>query len=197
MQDFWNERYGASEYIYGTQPNVFFKSCLEQLVPGALLLPAEGEGRNAVYAAGRGWEVHAFDFSTAGRDKALALARQQGVDIHYVLSDFLAFNYPEGAFTAAALIFAHMPEVLRKTVHKKIISSLQPGGHLILEAFTPAQLDFRSGGPRTLDLLYTPEQLLEDFGALNILEIQETEVWLDEGDHHQGKAAVVRLFAKK
>ena len=141
MKQMWEERYGRDEYAYGEEPNAFFKACLDRLpAPGRLLLPGEGEGRNAVYAARQGWTVHAFDFSAAGREKALRLADRYGVHIDYEVADYETAHLEPESFDAVALIFTHMHERIRRTVHRKLVSALKPGGHLFLEAYSPEQL---------------------------------------------------------
>jgi SAM-dependent methyltransferase len=197
MQSFWDERYAGEEYVYGISPNGFFRECLSSLAPGRLLLPAEGEGRNAVFAASMGWEAEAFDFSVVARQKAEALARQTGQTIRYVTHDISSFPWPENAYDAVGLFFAHVPEPQRVYLHRQAIRSLKPGGHVMLEAFSPGQMAFSSGGPRNPELLYSPDQLLDDFEGLEILRAEAVETDLQEGRFHTGKAAVVRLFAKK
>ena len=76
MKQFWDERYAEPHFVYGEAPNVFFENSLKDLSAGKILLPCEGEGRQAVHAAAQGWEVLAFDQSSAGRDKALQLAEK-------------------------------------------------------------------------------------------------------------------------
>ncbi|HSI91059.1 MAG TPA: class I SAM-dependent methyltransferase, partial [Adhaeribacter sp.] len=130
MQQFWNERYSKPEMAYGREPNDFFAEQLRFLEPGRLLLPAEGEGRNAVYAAAKGWQVQAFDYSAAGRDKAHKLAKEAGVTINYELTDAGDFTCEPETFDAVALIYAHFPPELRSQVHARIIKCLKPGGTL-------------------------------------------------------------------
>jgi len=197
MKAFWDARYTAEAYAYGHTPNAFFAKQLSAHEPGRLLLPAEGEGRNAVFAAQRGWDVTAFDFSGSGREKALQLAEREKVSLRYELTDVRSFSYPEAAFEAAALIFAHLPPEDRHFLHQKVWQSLAAGGVLWLEAFSKEQLGRASGGPKKPDMLYHPEALAADFpeAAIQQLEVRETE--LDEGPFHQGKASVVRLIAKK
>ena len=77
MKEFWEIRYAEKQYAYGENPNVYFKEQLDKLKPGKILLPAEGEGRNAVYAAKQGWEVMAFDLSSEGKNKAEKLAAKK------------------------------------------------------------------------------------------------------------------------
>ncbi|AEE52382.1 class I SAM-dependent methyltransferase [Haliscomenobacter hydrossis] len=197
MKTFWDERYSSAEYVYGESPNAFFKAQLEQLTPGTLLLPCEGEGRNAVFAAGKGWLVEAFDQSEAGRTKALQLAERKGLNIHYQIGDWLEMTYPEASFDVIALVFAHLPAALRTAAHQQVIPYLKPGGVLILEGFNKAQLQYQTGGPRDLAMLFSEAELRHDFAALDILELYETEVELDEGVFHQGKAAVIRMVGRR
>lgn len=197
MQSFWDERYAQPEYIYGTEPNVYFRQQLDALPPGKLLLPAEGEGRNAVYAASQGWQVTAFDLSTEGRRKALALAAQQGVEIDYHIMGFDAMDWEENTFDAIALIYAHQPRALRSLAYPRLLHFLRPGGTLILEGFSKNQLGKSSGGPQALELLFSQEELREDFAALSSQALEETEIVLDEGRYHAGAASVIRLLGKK
>ena len=197
MKEHWDERYSAETYIYGTHPNAWFAAKIEGLTPGKLLLPADGEGRNAVHAAVKGWEVTAFDQSVEGRKKALKLAAEKGVNFEYNIHDLSEFEGKEEQFDAIALIFVHMPAEMRTRVHNKLLKSLKLGGHLILEAFTTTQLTKKTGGPRTEQLLYECEQIKQDFLSLELIERSELTVHLDEGPLHQGEANVIRLFARK
>lgn len=197
MKEQWNERYAAAEYIYGIHPNVWFAEKLSQIKPGNLLLPAEGEGRNAVFAAKQGWDVAAFDQSEEGKLKALKLASENGVTIQYIIDDLESYIPGTAQFDTIALVFVHMPAALRQKVHGKLLEYLKPGGYLILEAFTKRQLQNTSGGPRTASLLYDPADISADFNALNLIEFEETTTALDEGPLHKGEACVVRLFAQK
>lgn len=193
----WDQRYASEEFVYGKLPNVFFKEQLDLISPGRLLLPAEGEGRNAVYAAGLGWEVWAFDQSRAGRDKALKLAHEKNVKINYSVSDIEQTEYPENHFDAMGLIFFHTPESKRRIIHEKLAGYLKKGGTLILEGFSKNQLGKSSGGPADLSMLFSPEDLRKDFGQLEILSLGELEKVYEEGSFHQGLASVVRLVARK
>lgn len=196
MKSFWDERYAAPEYVYGETPNAFFKAQLEKLSPGRLLLPCEGEGRNAVYAAQMGWEVEAFDQSEMGREKALRLAERKGVHFNYQICDWSEASYPAASFDAIALIFAHLPAAIRSTAHQQLLPYLKPGGMLILEGFNPRQLQFQTGGPKDPAMLFTEATLRQDFAELELLELYETEEELDEGPYHSGRAAVIRLVGK-
>lgn len=196
MKAFWDERYAATDYAYGEQPNVWFAEQLARLVPGRLLLPCEGEGRNAMYAARLGWEVEAFDQSEAGRNKAMELAARHGQSITYALADALAYENAQ-PFDAMALVFAHLPEPLRANFHRRMANLLKPGGTLLLEGFHTTQLGRSSGGPRELSMLFTPEMLRADFSDFHIQQLEVATVHLNEGPFHQGEAVVVRLLAQK
>jgi SAM-dependent methyltransferase len=196
MQNFWNQRYDEPDFAYGTQPNAFFAQMIDTLPPGRLLLPGEGEGRQAVYAANRGWEVVAVDYSEAGREKALRLAAEQGVDFSYTIADLSTYA-PEGAFDLVAMIFLHLPPTIRSAVHSKLAAALRPGGHLLAEVFRPEQLGRDSGGPKKLEMLYDEASLRADFPGFTWQQFEACEVELDEGPYHQGKAAVWRLLGEK
>ncbi len=197
MNEFWNERYATEEYVYGTEPNRFYREKLEELNPGSILLPAEGEGRNAVFAAQKGWQVTAFDPSTEARKKAQKLGQQKHVKINYLLSDYESIVLPAESFDCLVMIYAHMHPLKRKTYHQKLTSFLKPGGTLILEGFAKKQMNNNTGGPRNIDMLFSEKELREDFSQLAELTISETDIHLDEGPFHQGTASVIRVSGVK
>lgn len=197
-QQFWNERYARQDFVYGTEPNVWFREQLAALPAGKILLPAEGEGRNAVYAARLGWEVFALDLSEKGQEKAFKLAGQAGVFIQYDLADIRQYPIEEnGPWDAVGLFYAHFPPDLRAATHQRLAQALRPGGRLILEAFQPEQLKRNSGGPKNLDMLYTLDMLREDFAGLQVIHASYASVELEEGQGHSGIAEVIRLLLQK
>lgn len=197
MKEMWDQRYAGEEYVYGTLPNQFFKDKIEGINPGKLILPAEGEGRNAVYAARLGWQVTAMDFSKEANKKALKLAAREGVSFTYTVDDFTKMDFGIELYDAAALIYAHIHPDHRQEVHKRIARSLKPGGYLILEAFNKNQINNSSGGPKSLEMLYSITMLLDDFKDLDILHLEENNVVLDQGGFHQGDAAIIRFYGQK
>ncbi|MGM0745828.1 MAG: class I SAM-dependent methyltransferase [Bacteroidota bacterium] len=197
MKDFWNERYSDSEYVYGKEPNQFFKRALDRMTPGKLLLPAEGEGRNAVYAAEQGWDVLAFDYSEEAKKKALLLAKENGVKIRYEVSYAEDILLPEKEYDAAALIFVHLPKDVFEPFLQKIIKSLKPGGILILELYSEKQLGRETGGPKSKGLLYDYDELRSLLKGVNVDLLEEKEVQLREGKYHHGEAVVIRGIATK
>jgi len=198
MKEFWNQMYDSPKYIYGQEPNVFYAENLKKLTPGKVLFPGEGEGRNAVFAARHGWEVSAFDSSEKGRQKALQLAKTNGVHINYQVADAGEVAFPEEYFDCIVLIFVHLPAEKRRDFHRKMMGYLKPGGHVIFEGFSKKQIRHNTGGPKNVDMLYAEAELTDDFSPLvNDLNLQFIETELDEGTYHRGKAEVVRFTATK
>ncbi|MDH5393503.1 MAG: class I SAM-dependent methyltransferase [Gammaproteobacteria bacterium] len=198
MYEFWEQRYSEEGYAYGERPNVFFKQVIDALEPGKILLPAEGEGRNAVYAASKGWQVDAYDFSEQAIKNALDFASQHKVNINYVQGSHSDLHQFEPGYDAIALIYAHVPNDVRQRYHQQLLGLLKPGGHFIMEAFTTSQLGRPSGGPQDINMLYSLDQVSSDFGAECEFELLEqvTEV-LDEGKYHVGEAHFIRMLAIK
>ncbi|MDZ7755135.1 class I SAM-dependent methyltransferase [Rhodohalobacter sp.] len=197
MKEFWNERYSDQEYVYGKEPNQFFKRALDRLNPGKLLLPAEGEGRNAVYAANRGWDVFAFDYSEEAKQKALALAEESGVNIQYEVSSAEDISLPENEFDAAALVFVHFPKEIFEPFLQNVINSLKSGGILIMELYSEKQLGRDSGGPKSKEMLFNYDELRALLTGVKVDLFEEKEVQLTEGKYHRGEAVVIRAIATK
>ena len=202
MKEFWNARYSESEFAYGTEPNAFFKATIQSLPVGRILFPAEGEGRNAVYAASLGWDVVAFDQSEAGKEKAIMLSQEKGVKIDYQVVTLEEFQVEDSSFDALVLVFAHFPSALRKKYHQGLASFLKPGGKLILEGFAKDHIRFNSvnenaGGPKDPTMLFSKEELEADFSGFSIVLLEEKVVELHEGLYHDGQSSVVRMIASK
>ncbi|WP_163714361.1 class I SAM-dependent methyltransferase [Mangrovibacterium lignilyticum] len=197
MTNFWDERFAAEEYVYGTEPNEFVKQELQTLKPGKILFPGEGEGRNAVYAAQLGWDVTAFDSSSEGKAKAERLAKSKNVAIDYQLAAYHEANFAAESFDALVLIYTHVPAAMRREYHQKFLSFLKPGGYLLAEAFSKEQINNNTGGPRDINMLWSEEELEGDFATLSNLKVELLETELQEGEFHMGKAAVIRAVGKK
>ncbi len=197
MKNFWDERFSADEYFYGTEPNTFFKEEIDKLAPGKALFLGEGEGRNSVYAAKLGWQVDAVDYSAEGRKKALALAEKNNVEINYTLENLENFSPRENYYDLVVIVFLHLPEELRKKVHGKATGSLKAGGRIIMEVFDKDQLKYGTGGPRNIDLLYSLEDVYTDFQDLDIEKFGKYVVELEESAGHKGKASVIRYVGVK
>ncbi len=198
----WNDRYSTEEFAYGKQPNNYLKEQLEKLPTGKILFPAEGEGRNAVYAACRGWTAFAFDISGAGRNKAMRLAQTNNVTINYQVGELQELNYQPGQFDAIALIYAHFPAAIKSSIHKALDKYLRKDGIIIFEAFSKKHIDYiarneKVGGPKDVDSLFSIEELKTDFANYDFLEIAEMEIELNEGQFHNGTGSVIRFVARK
>lgn len=200
--DRWNDRYSNEEFAYGEQPNNYLKEQLEKLTAGAILFPAEGEGRNAVYAAKMGWEVSAFDISSEGKQKAILLAAANEISIDYRVGELEELTYQSEQFDAVALIYAHFPAAIKSSYHRKIDEYLRKGGIVIFEAFSKKHLEYiarneKVGGPKELDMLFSEEELLSDFDNYEVIELAEQEIELNEGVFHNGIGSVIRFVGRK
>jgi len=194
---FWNNRFAAPQYIYGETPNAFVAEMAPQIPAGPVLCLAEGEGRNAVHLATLGHRVTAVDQSEAGLTKARRLAAARGVEIETVLADLGNFIIEPGVWSGIVATFAHLPPAIRCKVHAQAVDGLQPGGVLVLEAYTPAQLAFDTGGPKSTELLMTLAGLRDELAGLEFVIGREIERDVIEGDGHTGRGAVVQVLARR
>ncbi|SHF10130.1 class I SAM-dependent methyltransferase [Chryseobacterium sp. OV279] len=200
--DRWNDRYSSEEFAYGTEPNTYLKAQLEKLEPGSILFPAEGEGRNAVFAATKGWKVSAFDISSEGKTKALQLAENRNVNIDYQVGELQDLNYHGEQFDAVALIYAHFPADIKSSIHKALDQYLRKGGLIIFEAFSKNHLDYvlkneKVGGPKDIGSLFSIDEIKADFPNYDIIELVEKEIELNEGLFHNGTGSVIRFTGRK
>lgn len=203
MKETWDQRYISEEYIYGKEPNQFFKTVLDDLdIKGEMLFPAEGEGRNAVYAAKKGITVFAFDISGQARSKAISFAHNENVQIQYEVGTISDLDLKPAFYDAAVLIYVHMPPPMRTIFHREIAKFIKPKGIVILEGFSKSNLEKRLknpsvGGPSNVDFLFSLEEIKNDFQAFEILKLEEKETLLNEGSLHNGLANVVRFVGVK
>jgi len=193
----WDERYSASDYAYGVDPNLFFKEQLDKLNPGKILMSGEGEGRNGVYAAKNNWIVDAVDFSEQARIKALKLAAHENVNINYTVSNLLEYIPEKEHYDAAGIIFVHLNKAERSIIFPRLIESLKKNGVLIIEVFSKKVPLSYKGGPRDQEYLYDLDDIKELFKDFEhaLLEEKTTEIF--EGEYHQGEAIVIRFVGKK
>ncbi len=195
--EFWNQRYGTQQYIYGETPNAFVAEIASQIPAGPVLCLAEGEGRNAVHLATLGHPVTAVDQSAAGLAKARRLASARGVEIETVLTDLENFTIEPGVWSGIVATFAHLPPAIRRQVHAQAVRGLRSGGVFVLEAYTPAQLAFDTGGPKSPELLMTLPGLRAELAGLELLVGREIEREVIEGNGHTGRGAVVQILARR
>lgn len=198
----WDYRYSQSEFAYGEEPNNYLKEQLEKLDAGKILFPAEGEGRNAVFAAKLGWDVYAFDISSEGQKKAQQLADKNNVTIDYQVGELQNLNYTDEQFDAIALIYAHFPAIIKSQIHKSLDKYLRKDGIIIFEAFSKKHLDYlakneKMGGPKDIESLFSIDEIKADFVNYDVLELVETEIDLNEGLYHIGQGSVIRFVGRK
>lgn len=193
----WDQRYGTADYFYGTEPNDFLRAEVARLPPGDVLCIGDGEGRNSVWLAQQGRHVTAVDASSVGLAKASALAQARGVPLTTVHADLAVFDFGEARWDAVVSIFCHLPSALRRSVYARAQRGLRPGGVVLLESYTPAQLGRGTGGPPNVDMLVDLAALRQDFAGLSIELGIERERDVYEGKGHGGGSSVVQLVARK
>lgn len=195
----WDARFARDDYIFGTAPNVFLSQQAHRLRPGQrALCVADGEGRNSVWLAQQGLAVTAFDISPRGVAKAQALAQRHGVTVDYTVADVETFAWTPAAFDAVVAIFIQFaPPAQRRRLFAQMIEALVPGGLLLLQGYTPRQIDYATGGPGRADHLYTPALLREAFGAHEIVALREHDSELAEGTQHAGMSALIDCVVRR
>jgi cyclopropane fatty-acyl-phospholipid synthase-like methyltransferase len=196
----WEGRFSAPGYLFGTEPNAFLARQADRLKPGTKALSvADGDGRNGVWLAQQGLEVHTVDFSPTALAKAEALAAERGVAIRTEQADLLAgWNWPRDAYDViVGIFFQFAPPAQRTVIFEGIRQALKPGGLLLIEGYGPKQLEYGTGGPKKLDQLYTKDLLVEAFGDFAELSVEEYDAEVDEGDGHVGMSALIDLAGRK
>jgi SAM-dependent methyltransferase len=197
--EFWEERFGGSEYRFGTEPNAFLRAQATRLPnSGTALAVADGEGRNGVWLAEQGLAVLSIDFSPAALEKARALARARSVEVTFEQVDVLHWTWPEARFDVIAAIFVQFATPDERTrMFDGMRKALKPGGLLLLEGYRPQQLAYGTGGPRVAENLYTRELLEHAFAGFSTLEIHEHDSEIFEGSAHRGLSALIDLVGRR
>ena len=193
----WDQRFSEPSYVYGTEPNAFLKNSAKMIPPGKVLCLADGEGRNGVYLAQQGFSVTSLDASSVGLNKAIKLAAKRSVEIETVVADLADYSIQDNSWDAIVSIFCHLPVELRSRVHKGVVNGLRPGGLFLLEAYTPDQIPFGTGGPKSVDLLMTLAVLRKELTGLEFIHAAELTRKVLEGSLHTGMSAVVQVIARK
>ena len=197
--DRWEGRFAIPEYLFGEEPNHFLAAC-KDLLPksGRVLAVADGEGRNGVWLASQGLDVVSLDFSPTAQKKAADLAKRAGVEIEFVQGDIHNWDYPSEAFDVVVEIFTQFssPEQ-RELKWTGMKNALKPGGLMIIQGYSPDQLNHGTGGPKKLENLYSREMLEEAFSNFNDIVIEEMELEMQEGVAHGGMSAVINFTARK
>ena len=199
MASVWDERYASEDYLFGTEPNAFLASQRHLLKPGmSCLAVADGEGRNGVWLAQQGLQVLAVEASAVAQAKARKLAAQRNVTLEFEQADLAQWDWGENRFDVVAAIFIQFaPPGLREQMFANIKRCLKPGGLLLLQGYTPRQLEYGTGGPSAAENLYTEPLLREAFADMEWLHFAEHDDEVREGSGHHGMSALIDLVARK
>jgi len=194
----WDERYAPAAYFYGTEPNDFLREQATAIPSGGTVVClGEGEGRNAVYLAGLGYDVLALDQSAVGLEKAGRLAAAKGVQIQSLVANLDGYRLDAARWDGIVSIWCHLPSAIRSSIHRQVVLGLKPGGVFLLEAYTPRQIPNGTGGPKDVDLLPTLAELRRDLAGLEVLVGTEIDRVVQEGTGHNGLSAVVQMVARR
>jgi len=202
---FWTDRFRSvgEHYLFGTEPNRFLEKRLALLQNGQTALSiADGEGRNSVWLAEQGLSVTAVELSSVAVEKARRLAAGRQVEVNFLLADILAPDWPppdlQEVFDWVVGIFIQFVGGEDKQRQFAVLRQLtRPGGRVLLQGYTPRQLEFGTGGPTTLDNLYTRENLIAAFPGWEIEEVVEYDDDIAEGLAHKGRSALIGFIARK
>ncbi|MCL6259061.1 methyltransferase domain-containing protein [Aquiflexum sp. TKW24L] len=195
--NFWNDKFSQTPGLYGELPNEFLKANLGSLPAGKILLPGEGEGRNALYAASLGWQVTAIDQSETAKVNCLQKAEKQGLDVDYKVCNVTDYFPKPASFDVISLVYFHLPKEISQQIYTKFEEALEVGGKLIIEGFGKNQLQYQSGGPKNPDMLYDLTILKSMFATIRWDKEFDGIIHLEEGNGHHGDAHVIRLFGEK
>ncbi|MDJ0663522.1 MAG: class I SAM-dependent methyltransferase [Acidimicrobiia bacterium] len=182
QRDLWNQRYSQKGSVWGAAPNQFVADRLVDLEPCRILDLGCGQGRNAIWLAGRGHEVTAIDVSDLAIAQAEELAEAAGVDIEFVVADVAAWEPARADFDLVLLSYFQATEPTRRALHRKAADALVPGGKVFIIAHHKANLEHGIGGPPSLDVLFDEEELAGDFVGFAIEENTKVLRHVDRGD---------------
>lgn len=202
QRSFWDERYRGEGMAFGSKANAFLTSEVHRFAPGGhVLVPGDGQGRNGVWLAERGFKVDSIDISPIAVESAQKLAQSRGVSVNAQVGDLLAWHWPRDVYDAVAVLYVHFFDQDRTRLHQAMLAALKPGGVFLLEAFAIGQIEMQrrgsSGGPKTTDMLYSKSKLEQDFEGCEVFLLEEAEITLDEGHRHKGPAAILRALVQR
>ena len=203
--EMWDQRFSSEEYAYGKEANIWLGERISQIKPSPnnrALFPADGEGRNAVWAATIGWNSEVLDLSIVGKQKCQLLAEEHGVSVNYEVDDLELREFPDEIFDLIACSWFHTPSEIRKVHMPRMLHSLKSGGHFIMEGYHTSQMPLHSGGPKSLDLLFDLDEVLGELiggkaPKMHIIYTAVASTVLDESALHKGQARVVRIHLQR
>lgn len=173
----WDVRYSGAELVWGAEPNRFVAAEMAPLLPGRALDVACGEGRNAIWLAGRGWQVTGADFSAVALERSGRLAAEAGVAgrVSFVLADVVAGPLPAGPFEAVVVAYLQLEAAQRRAALRRAAQVVAPGGMLLVAGHDTANLTEGTGGPQDPRVLFSASDVVADLAGLAGLRVEKAE----------------------
>jgi 2-polyprenyl-3-methyl-5-hydroxy-6-metoxy-1,4-benzoquinol methylase len=197
VQEKWDNRFRNHNFAYGKDPNIFLVSAAHHIPKGRVLSLGEGEGRNAIFLAQSGYNVTAIDYSKVGLNKIRNLAAANQVKINTIHNDLTRYKFKKNYWQGIVSIYFHIHKEQRAAIHRQCVEALANSGIFILEAYSPKQLHFDTGGPKNIDVLMGLDDIMHELNGLQFIIAHETEREIIEGQYHTGLGSVIQIVAKK
>lgn len=197
-KEHWNQHFSSASFVYGETKNAFVGE-MKHIIPEHSKIGcfAEGEGRNAIFLARHGFDVTAYDQSTVGLEKTQQLAKKHNVTVQTIEKNLTNEKVPEQQFAAAIMVFGHVPKQEQAFFIQNIIDSVKPGGHIIFEVYSEAQMNYNTGGPGVIESLYNPTDVLSFISEYQCLHFYYGEAERHEGIRHTGQCHVIQVVIEK
>ena len=182
MRSLWDARYETEGALWGGEPNQFLAEIASLLDPGTALDLGCGQGRNSFWLASRGFTVTGLDLSPVAIEQATEVANELGIDVSFESVDLTTWDPDGRVWDLVVLTYLHLSGERRPIVHGAARRAVAPGGRLVVIAHHLDNLENGVGGPPVPDLLFTEQQLADDFSDLTILRNEKVIRTTEEGD---------------
>ncbi len=166
----WDERYGEKQQ-WSSEPNRLVADLLAEVPPGDAVDLAAGEGRHALWLAGRGWRATAVDFSAVGLDRGRAQPGSAAVT--WVVSDVRTWTTVDASLDLVLVAYLHLPQDEILPLLTRAVGWLRPRGRLLVLGHDVENLTAGVGGPPDPAILHSVERLAPVAALLEVDRFQQ------------------------